>query len=79
MHLILVLAIFLGCIPSGNGNKSKHKQTGLNQTKKFIHSEGNYQQPKRPPTEWEKIFTNDISYKGLISKIYKELIETQHQ
>ena len=28
---------------------------------------------KRQPTEWEKIFANDISDKGLVSKIYKEL------
>ena len=30
---------------------------------------------KRPPIEWEKISANDISDKGLITKIYKELIE----
>ena len=30
---------------------------------------------KRPPTEWEKIFANDVSDKGLVSKIYKELIK----
>ena len=29
---------------------------------------------KREPTGWENIFANDASYKGLISKIYKELI-----
>ena len=29
---------------------------------------------KRQPTEWEKIFANDISDKGLVWKIYKELI-----
>ena len=28
---------------------------------------------KRQPTEWEKIFANDISDRGLVSKIYKEL------
>ena len=30
---------------------------------------------KRPPTEWEKIFANDISNNGLITKLYKELIQ----
>ena len=29
---------------------------------------------KRLPNEWKKIFANDISDNGLISKIYKELI-----
>ena len=28
---------------------------------------------KRQPTEWEKIFANDATDKGLISKIYKQL------
>ena len=28
---------------------------------------------KRKPLEWEKMFANDISNKGLVSKIYKEL------
>ena len=30
---------------------------------------------KRQPIEWEKIFTNHISDKGLIFKIHKELIQ----
>ena len=30
---------------------------------------------KRLPTEWEKIFANDITNKGLISNIYKQLIQ----
>ena len=29
---------------------------------------------KRQPTEWEKIFANDVTDKGLISKIYKQLM-----
>ena len=30
---------------------------------------------KRQPTEWEKIFANDISDEELIYKLYKEIIE----
>ena len=30
---------------------------------------------KRQTTEGEKIFVNDVSYKWLISKTYKELIQ----
>ena len=30
---------------------------------------------KRQPTEWEKIFANDVTDKELISKIYKQLIQ----
>ena len=29
---------------------------------------------KRQPSEWEKIFANEVTEKGLISKIYKQLI-----
>ena len=35
---------------------------------------GNHEQ-KRQPTEWEKIFTSDMTTKWLISKIYKQLIQ----
>ena len=34
---------------------------------------------KRQPTEWEKIFAKDIADKGLVSKIYKELIKLNTQ
>ena len=30
---------------------------------------------KGQPIKWEKIFANNISYKRLVSKIYKELIQ----
>ena len=29
---------------------------------------------KRQPTSWEKIFANDVTLKGLVSKIYKQLM-----
>ena len=30
---------------------------------------------KKQPIEWEKMFANDMTYKGLISKIHKQFIQ----
>ena len=40
----------------------------------FLHSKGNHKQMKRQLIEWKKILANDATDKGLISKIYKQLI-----
>ena len=48
---------------------------GQHQTKSFCTAKEIINKTKRQSTEWEKIFANDISDKGLISKIYKELIQ----
>ena len=29
---------------------------------------------KRQPTDWEKTFANDVTNRGLVSKIYKQLM-----
>ena len=65
----IVYVIFFGYIFSGKGNKSKNKQMGLHQTQKLLHSKGNYQQNEG------KIFSNNISDKELISKVYEEIIQ----
>ena len=36
---------------------------------------GNHKQNKNQPTEWEKIFANNVTNKGLISSIHKQLIQ----
>ena len=41
--------------------------------KNFDTAKETISKTKRQLTEWEKIFANDISDKGLVSKIYKEL------
>ena len=38
-----------------------------------MHSKENINKMKRQPSEWEKIFANEATDKGLISKIYKQL------
>ena len=41
----------------------------------FLHSKETINKTKRQPTDWEKVFANDATNKGLNSKIYKQLIQ----
>ena len=42
--------------------------------KSFCTAKETTNKTNRQPTEWEKIFANDMINKGLISNIYKQLI-----
>ena len=50
-----------------------------NKKKSFCTTKETINKTKRQPMEWEKIFANDISDKGLVSKIYKELTKLHTQ
>ena len=43
--------------------------------KSFCTAKETINKMKRQPTEWEKIFANKGTDKGLISKIYKQLMQ----
>ena len=43
--------------------------------KKTTNKVKQQQQQQQPPSEWEKIIANETTDKGLISKIYKQLIQ----
>ena len=43
--------------------------------KSFCTAKETISKVKRQPSEWEKIIANETTDKGLISKIYKELIQ----
>ena len=47
--------------------------------KSFSTAKETINKTKVQPTEWEKIFANDISSKGSVSKIHKELIKLNTQ
>ena len=48
---------------------------GLIKIKSFYTAKETINKTKMQTMEWEKIFANDILDKGLVSKIYKELIK----
>ena len=43
--------------------------------KSFCTEKETIKKMKRQPSEWEKIFANEATDKGLISKIYKQLMQ----
>ena len=47
--------------------------------KSFCTAEETIKKTKRQPSEWEKIFANQATDKGLISKIYKQLVQLSIQ
>ena len=54
--------------------KTKINKWDLIKLKSFWTAKETKNKTKRQPTEWQKIFTNDATNKGLVSKIYKQLM-----
>ena len=55
--------------------KTKISKWDLIKLKSFCTAKDTMNKKKRQPTEWEKIFANDVTNKGLITKIYKQLMQ----
>ena len=55
--------------------KTKINKWDLMKLKSFCTAKETINKMKRQPLEWEKIFANEATDKGLISKIYKQLIQ----
>ena len=51
--------------------KRKINKWGLIKLKSFCTAKETINKTKRQPTDWEKMFANDVIDKGLVSKIYK--------
>ena len=55
--------------------KTKVNKWDLIKLKSFCTAKETISKVKRQPSEWEKIRANETTDKGLISKIYKQLIQ----
>ena len=59
--------------------KGKINYSGYIKIKSFCTAKETINKTKSQLTEWEKVFANDVSDKGLVSKIYKELTKLNTQ
>ena len=55
--------------------KTKASKWDLIKLTSFYTAKETISKLKRQPSEWEKIIANETTDKGLISKIYKQLIQ----
>ena len=69
----------LNMSPEARETKAKMNYWDLIKIKNFCTAKETISKTKRQSTQWEKIFANDVSDKGLVSKIYKELIKLNTQ
>ena len=55
--------------------KTNINKWDLMKLKSFCTAKETINKTKRQPSEWEKIFANEATDKGLISKTYKQLMQ----
>jgi hypothetical protein len=65
--------IFLNRTPMAYALISRIKKWDLIKLQSFCKAKNTVNRTKQQPTDWETIFTNPTSNRGLISNIYKEL------
>ena len=61
--------------PQAKETKAKINKWDLIKLKSFCTAKETINKMRRQSTEWEKMFAKDMSNEGLISKIYKQLIQ----
>ena len=67
--------VFSAQSPKTTEIKAKINQWDLIKLTSFCTAKETKKKTKRQLTEWEKVVSNNATYKGLIYKIYKQLIQ----
>ena len=67
--------VFLGQSPKAIEIKAKINKWNLIKLRSFCTTKETINKMERQPVDWEKIFANDVTDKGLIFKIYKQFIQ----
>ena len=67
--------VFLGQSPKAKQIKAKINKWDIIKLKSFCIAKETNSKMKRQPMEWEEILANDATNKGLIFKIYKQLVQ----
>ena len=70
--------MFLDSFPRFMEIKTKINKWNLIKLENFCIAKENINKMKRESTKWEKIYTNESTNKGLISKTYKQLKAAQY-
>ena len=65
--------IFLNRTPISQALRSTIDKWDLMELERLCNAKDIVNKTNQQPTDWEKIFTNPTSDRGLVSKIYKEL------
>ena len=61
------------------GNRKNKQKWDLIKLASFSAAKETINKTKREPTEWEEVFANDVTDKGLIFKMYKQLIQLNNK
>jgi len=70
---------FLNKAPMAYAPRSRIEKGDLIKLQSFCKEKDTLFRTKRQPTDWEKIFTNPTTDRGLISKIYKKFKKLDHR
>ena len=66
--------IVLDLSPKAKETKAKTNKWDLIKLKSFCIAKEIIDKMKRQPTEWDKMFADDMTDEGLITKVYKQFI-----